>query len=85
MREQSERMKVASDDLLADALAFYADPNNWRSPSTGFAAQYDPEPSAIQRDGGQRARLALQANDSVRGGAAAPYPARSVGLESKGG
>ncbi len=50
--------------LLADALAFYATPSNWRTPSTGFAAQYDPEPSPIERDGGQRARIALQANDS---------------------
>jgi len=40
------------DALLADALAFYADEQNWRSPSRGFAAQYDPEPSPIDRDRG---------------------------------
>ncbi len=62
MSARSKQMKVASNALLTEALAFYGDPCNWHSPSTGFAAQYDPESSPIQRDGGQRARLALQAN-----------------------
>ena len=72
MSEQSERMKVASNALLAEALAFYADSNNWRSPSSGFAAQYDPEPSPVQCDSGQRARRALQANEQVSRVSAAP-------------
>lgn len=42
------------------ALAFYADPANWGTASHGFAAQYDPEPSAVATDKGQRAREALQ-------------------------
>lgn len=38
------------------ALAFYADPANWKSPSTGFALQYDREPSPVEKDRGARAR-----------------------------
>jgi len=30
---------------LEKALSFYADPANWKSPSTGFLLQYEPEPS----------------------------------------
>lgn len=43
-----------------EALKFYADPNNWQSPSKGFALQYDPEPSPIKKDGGKLARNALK-------------------------
>ena len=57
--------QVPCISLLADTLSFYAEPSNWRSPSTGFVAQYDPEPSPIARDGGQRARTALQANSAI--------------------
>jgi hypothetical protein len=32
-------------------LKFYAKPEHWNSPSTGFALQYDPEPSPIRRRG----------------------------------
>jgi hypothetical protein len=32
---------------LMDALAFYAEEKNWRSPSEGFALQYDPRPSPV--------------------------------------
>lgn len=49
---------VAVDELRA-ALAFYADRQNWMSPSTGFAAQYDPEPSLVKADWGAIARRAL--------------------------
>ena len=38
------------------ALAFYADPANWKSPSEGFALQYDREPSPVEKDKGRRAR-----------------------------
>lgn len=41
---------------LIEALRFYADPKNWESPSSGFALQYDPEPSAVRTDWGARAR-----------------------------
>jgi|SRR5690242_2381016 len=44
---------------LRAALALYAEPRNWHSPSTGFALQYDPEPSPVQRDRGDAARAAL--------------------------
>lgn len=44
---------------LEIALAFYAEPNNWRSPSKGFALQYDPEPSPIDKDQGQMARTMI--------------------------
>lgn len=54
-------MKLEEGKALTDALAFYANTDNWRSPSTGFAAQYDPEPSPVSKDGGQRAQLAMAA------------------------
>lgn len=44
---------------LRDALAFYADRKNWESPSRGFALQYDPEKSPVQKDWGAKAREAL--------------------------
>jgi len=47
-------------DALAQALRFYGYPANWQTPSSGFATQYDPEPPAAERDGGQRARLTLE-------------------------
>jgi len=46
--------------LLFEAVWFYADKENWRSPSKGFAAQYDPEPSPVEKDGGRRAREAME-------------------------
>jgi hypothetical protein len=46
-------------ERVREALEFYANAENWRTPSTGFAAQYDPiRPAAID-DGGERARAAL--------------------------
>lgn len=44
---------------LERALSFYANEDNWLCASTGFAAQYDPEPPAVQRDRGLIARRAL--------------------------
>jgi hypothetical protein len=44
---------------LKGVLAFYADQKNWVTPSEGFCAQYDPEDSAIEKDHGTRARIAL--------------------------
>ena len=46
--------------LALDALAFYAEEKNWESPSSGFALQYDPEPSPINNDRGKRARGILE-------------------------
>ena len=56
--EENERLTSALSDMQAE-LSFYADERNWRSPSTGFALQYDREPSPIQRDRGARARALL--------------------------
>lgn len=50
---------VSENKKLREVLAFYGDVKNWRSPSTGFALQYDPIPSAIRADNGSRARTAL--------------------------
>lgn len=56
-RDAAERREQA----MREALVFYAEQDNWRSPSTGFALQYDPEPPPIQRDRGERAARALAA------------------------
>jgi hypothetical protein len=50
----AERIKA-----LEEELAFYAESKNWQSPSSGFAAQYDPRPSPVREDWGIRARKAL--------------------------
>ena len=52
---------------LREALKFYATPANWMTPSTGFALQYDPEPSPISKDSGQRARAALAPRQTTEG------------------
>ena len=52
---------------LEAALEFYADSKNWRSPSSGFALQYDPQPPEVQRDRGRRALLALAKSKGVLG------------------
>ena len=70
--EEQERLRVraytyldsnsqlfAENQRLRNALAFYAAQENWRSPSTDFARRYNPHPSAIDLDGGQRAYSAL--------------------------
>jgi hypothetical protein len=44
---------------LEAALAFYANIENWQSPSRGFALQYDPQPSPVSADRGGRALAAL--------------------------
>lgn len=49
---------------LREALAFYADAANWQSPSTGFALQYDPEPSPVARDRGRKARASLSGSST---------------------
>ncbi len=49
-------------ERLKEALRFYADEANWRSPSRGFAAQYDPEPAPVAADRGSVARRALAGN-----------------------
>ena len=70
--EEQERLRVcaytyldsnsklfAENQRLRNALAFYAAQENWQSPSTDFARRYNPHPSAVDRDGGQRAYAAL--------------------------
>lgn len=52
LRMENERLKVA--------LEFYADKNNWQSPSTGFALQYDPVITPCLLDKGDIARKALR-------------------------
>ena len=62
-----ERAQIASltaeVERLRAELAFYADPDNWVSPSKGFAAQYDPEPSPVHKVRHHRAAAALQPNE----------------------
>ena len=50
----------AQVDRLTTKLRFYAARENWMSPSTGFVAQYDPEPSPMERDRGECARRILE-------------------------
>ena len=45
---------------LIDALMFYANYENWKSPSKGFALQYDPEPSKVNKYRGSVAQTALE-------------------------
>jgi len=54
--------KLTEQDIqdLRRCLEFYSNPNNWKSPSKGFALQYDPEPSPINIDRGTVARLAMR-------------------------
>jgi hypothetical protein len=55
----SNRQLFAENERLRTALAFYAAQEHWQSPSTDFARRYNPHPSAVDRDGGQRAYTAL--------------------------
>lgn len=41
-------------------IAFFADEQNWQSPSSGFDLQYDPNPSPVQAQGQQIARDFLE-------------------------
>lgn len=49
---------------VEEALTFYAAPENWKSPSTGFALQYDPKPSPIRLDQGSRARRLVEGGEA---------------------
>jgi predicted ATPase len=52
--------QVAALRKAVAALAFYSVPENWRTPSTGFAVQYDPLPSPVAKAGNaQTAAAAL--------------------------
>jgi hypothetical protein len=54
--------RMASPEValkVLEALEFYADKKNHVTTSTGFAVQYDPKPSAIHTDYGDRARSLL--------------------------
>lgn len=44
---------------IVKALQFYIDDKNWQTTSAGFGGQYDPDPPAIIRDRGARAKAAL--------------------------
>lgn len=52
-------MVATAIERLWDALSFYATCSNWGTPTTGFAAQYDPESSLVAKDAGRIARTAL--------------------------
>lgn len=45
-----------------EVIQFYANPDNWVTPSKGFAARYDPEPSPVKADRGEKAREFLRIN-----------------------
>lgn len=54
---------------LRKALSFYAEPKNWQSPSTGFALQYEREPSPVEKDRGKLASDAIAASpDTLKEG-----------------
>jgi hypothetical protein len=61
-----------SQDLLVEnaklraALEFYADKANWSSPSRGFALQYDPEPSPVQKAGNWQYAADILASEPVK-------------------
>ena len=55
----SNSQLFAENQHLRNALVFYAAQENWQSPSTDFARRYNPHPSAVDLDGGQRAHVAL--------------------------
>jgi hypothetical protein len=57
---------LQSHDDLKAALTFYARSANWQSASSGFALQYDPQPSPASQDCGIRARAALDAPKAAR-------------------
>ena len=50
----------AENAKLRTALKFYAHKENWRSKSSGFALQYDPELSETEKDRGLKAIAALK-------------------------
>lgn len=52
-----ERLKKADDaiKLARECIEFYARVGNWISPSEGFALQYDPEKSPVNKDKGEKA------------------------------
>ena len=62
MHKASERIKQLESEReqLIDALMFYANYENWKSPSKGFALQYDPEPSKVNKYRGSVAQTALE-------------------------
>lgn len=43
-----------------EVVRFYANRGHWITPSTGFSAIYDPVPSEVRDDRGQRARAYIQ-------------------------
>ena len=53
-------MLVREHKKMKIALEFYADKKNWETPSTGFAVQYDPEPSPVKKDNGFMASMVLE-------------------------
>jgi hypothetical protein len=68
-----DHMRVFYEDRitkLRGALEFYANAKNWHSPSTGFAAQYDPEPSPIRKAGNHVTAEVAVAEDRKNDGVA---------------
>lgn len=51
-----------SSPAALEVIQFYANPDNWVTPSKGFAAQYDPELSPVKADRGEKAREFLRIN-----------------------
>ena len=45
---------------ILNVLSFYGLEKNYDTTSTGFAVQYDPEPSPIEKDHGKKARESIE-------------------------
>ena len=65
-RDKQIASLTAEIDRLRETLAFYADPDNWMSPSRGFALQYDPEPSPVHKVRHAKAAAALQIEETPK-------------------
>ena len=56
-------MDDALKRYIKEVLSFYADKDNYYTTSTGFAAQYDPAQTNIDKDKGDKARTAIKLLD----------------------
>lgn len=61
--EAEVKFMYAENKRLKASLEFYADKNNWQSPSTGFALQYDPVIAPCVLDKGDKARKVLESKE----------------------
>ena len=48
-------------NYIISVLAFYADEETYKSDSSGFQLQYDPNPAPIEKDRGEKARQLMKA------------------------